>query len=219
MKESKTVKPKAGYEDMNVPFDVSYLPEKTGRWIIEINDGIESSGQFDYAVRALELADEDNPVQVNLQCPGGSLDAADRFIHAMRKCRGHIHIVATGGCHSAATLILLEADSFELSENFNALIHCGSLGTIGNLNEYTAQTTFSAQFMPNVFRKSYEGFLTEEELEGMIKGCDIWVDAQGWVDRWNRRNDYFKAKVEEANKPAKKPRKKKVEQEPEAVIA
>lgn len=206
----KDIKPRGGYEDCVQPFDVSYMPEKIGKFIIDIDKPIEEVSQFNDAIRVLEVADEDNPVQINLQTPGGSLDATDALIHAMRKCKGHIHIVATGGVHSCGTLILLEADSFELSDNFNSLIHNGSLGTGRvNLNEYVSQTAFAAKWMPNVFRKAYEGFLTEEEIDGMLKGQDLWLDADGWMARWNMRNAYFKAKHEAATKPAKKPRKKK----------
>lgn len=208
----KVTKVKGDYDDdssMQV-FNVGYIPERAGRWIIDLYGPISSAEQFIPAIRILEAADEDNPVVINLQTPGGSLDATDALIHAMRKCKGHIHIVATGGVHSCGTLILMEADSFELSENFNSLIHCGSLGTGRiNLNEYVSQTVFASKWMPNVFRKAYEGFLTEEELEAMIMGQDMWLDADEWMSRWNMRNDYFKAKIDEANKPKKKPRVKK----------
>lgn len=206
----KEVKPRGGFEDFTQPFDVSYMPEKIGKFIIDIDRPIEEVSQFNDAIRILEISDEENPVQINLQTPGGSLDATDALIHAMRKCKGHIHIVATGGVHSCGTLILLEADSFELSDNFNSLIHCGSLGTGRvNLNEYVAQTEFAAKWMPNVFRKAYEGFLDANEMEVMIRGGDLWLDADGWMERWNKRNAYFKAKHEAAMKPAKKPRVKK----------
>ena len=206
MKEKTT---RAGQEDSFVePFNVNYIPERIGRWIIDIDDGIASPAQFQLAIRALEMADEDNPVQINLQSPGGSLGAADALIHAMHKCKGHIHVIGTGNCSSAASLILLAANSFELSEGFSSLIHCGSLGAIGTLSEYTSQSAFDSQFMANYLRKHYEGFLTEAELENMLKGQDIWLDSVAWCERHNKRNEYFLAKEAAARSPAKKSRKK-----------
>lgn len=121
-------------------------------------------------------------------------------------------MIATGGCHSAATLILLEADSFELSENFSSLLHCGSLGAGGNLNEFIPQSAFAAQQMIKIFLRSYEGFLTEDEVADMVKGADIWLDADGWMQRAQARQAYFKAKEEEMMKPPKKPRKPKLKE-------
>lgn len=204
-------KTKAGYDDGFVePFNAYYVPERVGRWVIEINNGISCQAQFSDAIRVLEMADEDNPVEINLQCYGGSLDAADSFIHAMRKCRAPIHVCATGGNHSAATLILLEATSFELSEGFNSLIHNGSLGTVGNLNEYVSKAKFDSGFLPKIFRSYYKGFLTEEEIDGVIRGDNIWLDDKAWAERYEQRNEYFKNKMLEAQKPPKKPRKPKL---------
>jgi len=53
---------------------------------------------------------------------------------------------------------------------------------------------------------------SEDEIDGVLKGSDIWVDGQGWMDRAHTRARYFQAKFEkmqrEANKAAKPARKK-----------
>lgn len=210
MKE-KVAKTKAGYDDSYVKeFNVAYIPHKSGTYRIEIDDQIESISQFSSAIQVLQMAKEEDEVEIHLQCNGGNVDACGAFLHAMRKCEAHIHTVATGGCHSAATHILLQSHSFELSDNFNSLIHCGSTGSIGNLNEYNSKTAFDRDFIANMYRDIYVGFLTDEEIENMLLGQDIWLDAKGWLDRYNKRNEYFAAIVEAANKPTKKPRKSKV---------
>lgn len=205
------------FENTVEPFLVMYQPAKAGTFKVKIHSGIYSPDQFIYAIQALESADEQNDVEISLQCPGGSLDATDLLIHAMRKCEGHIHIVASGNCSSAASLILLEADSFELTQNFSSTIHCGSLGYGGNFNEYRQQTVFSNKFMERVMRQSYEGFLSTQEIDAMLDGKDIILDAEQWCERAQNRLDYFKKKVEdfeaaqeaEQSKPVKKPTPKK----------
>lgn len=207
MKETKT---KSSYDDFpEKEFNVAYVPHKSGTYRIEIDDQINSISQFSTAIQVLEMAKPDDDVEICLQSNGGSVDACGAFLHAMKKCEAHIHVIATGGCHSAATHILLHAHSFELSDNFNSLIHCGSTGTVANLNEYNAKTAFDRNFIANMYRNIYEGFLTEDEIDRMLLGQDIWLDAKGWVERYNARNEYFKAKQEAAAKPPKKPRKKK----------
>jgi hypothetical protein len=44
----------------------------------------------------------------------------------------------------------------------------------------------------------------------MLDGKDIWLDAAGWMERAKKRSEYFKAKYDEAMKPAAKPRKSRV---------
>lgn len=221
------MKAKAGsqdYEPEVEPFFVMYQPAKAGTYKINIHSGIHSPDQFMYAIQALDAADEMNDVEISLQCPGGSLDSTDLLIHHMRKCEGHIHIIASGNCSSAASLVLLEADSFELTQNFSSTIHCGSLGFGGNFNEFRQQTIFSNKFMERVMRESYAGFLSESELDALLDGKDIVLDAEGWYNRSLTRMEYFKTKAQAqeaeqqaaiiaqmeadmAEKPTKKPRK------------
>jgi hypothetical protein len=75
--------------------------------------------------------------------------------------------------------------------------------------------------MERVMRRAYEGFLTEVEIDALIKGADLWLDAQEWCRRWEARNEWLQTKVSEEvkamlqqvvpvkAKPARKPRKKK----------
>lgn len=185
-------------------FNVGYFPIKAGTYKIEIDSTIEHVSQFSTAIQALGMATEEDDVEIHLQSGGGSLDATDAMLHAMRKCKAPIHCVATGNCSSAATAILLECGSFELSDSFNSLIHCGSLGSGGNFNEYNAATKFNQEFMPNWIRKTYEGFLTTTEIEDILKGQDIWLDARAFAERFQMRNEHMQKKMEGLLKQQKK---------------
>lgn len=178
----------------NIPveeYKVTYEQHTSGNYRIEITDAINSIGQFSSAIHTLENATPEDTVTIHLQSPGGSLDAVGAFIHAMYKCLAPIHVVASGGVHSAATFILLQADSFELASNFNSLIHNGSGAAFGNMNEYYAKSEFDKQFIRKQFEEMYEGFLSSEELDGVIRGDNIWIDAQGWCNRELLRATYF----------------------------
>jgi ATP-dependent protease ClpP protease subunit len=216
-KISSQTEPKASRRDDDAcgPFDVSYLPSRSGTYIINLNRQIEDVSQFEYAIQAMNMAGEDDEIEIRLQSPGGNMDATDAFIHAMIGCKAHIHTVATGNCSSAASAILLNSLSFELSEGFNSLIHSGSLGTGGAYNEFAASTQFYNKFMPDWVRRTYAGFLSTDEIEGLIKGQDVWLTANDWIDRHEQRNDWLAAKMEELQNPkpvkkARKPAAKKV---------
>jgi ATP-dependent Clp protease protease subunit len=205
-----TKEPRAGRHDDPTPepFDVSYMPVRAGTYRINLNRAIEDVSQFEYAIQAMDMAGEEDEIEIRLQSPGGSMDATDAFIHAMNGCKAHIHTVATGNCSSAASAILLNSISFELSDNFSSLIHCGSLGTGGAYNEFAASTSFYNKFMPSWVRKTYLGFLSDDEIEGLIKGQDIWLTAEDWIERHGKRNEWVAAKIAEMQKPPRKTRSK-----------
>ncbi len=208
-----------GYQDTN-RVTVSYTPNKNGVFKINFHAPVISMEQVTMGIEALEAAEEGDQVVISLQSCGGSVDVSGGFIHAMEKCACPIHIVASGGVHSAGTHILLQADSFELSRNFNSLIHNGSSGSFGNLNEYHAKSDFDKKFLYEYYKEIYSGFLSDQEFDEMMLGKNIWLDAQGWMERSEQRNAWYKEQVEKLEKAAQKalkkpskPRKKKVDGE------
>ena len=199
-------------------FMVGYVPHRSGTYRIEISGDIEHVDQFSTAIQVLEQAKEEDEVIIYLQTNGGSVDAGEAFIHAMRKCEAPIHIVATGGVHSMGTHILMEGDSLELSSGFNALVHCGSNGAYGTAYEYHTKSAFDADFRVRQFREAYEGMFSSKEIDDILAGKDYWLDGQGWLDRAQKRSDYFRAKFEAQMKPQRKSRTKAVVKKPSANI-
>lgn len=189
---------KSYYDGYHQEFNVGFIPHRSGKYRIEIDSAIEHVSQFSTAIQVLGMAKADDEVEIHLSCcPGGSTDASGTFIHALQKCEAHIHIIAGGGNHSAATDILLSGDSYELASNFNSLIHNGSAGAYGNINEYIARSDFDKEFIKNQQKDILEGFLTPDEIDGVLRGDNIWLDARGWHERSLKRQEYFQNKYSE----------------------
>ena len=204
---------------------VSYTPHRTGTFTADIYGYIEEPAQFADMVTALELMEPEDNMIVNLQSNGGCASTTDMILHALRKTKGNVHFVATGQNASAATIILLEAQSFELSENFSALIHCGGLGDGGTLSEFRQSSPHHIKMMERLIRNTYAGFMSEKEIESMLDGKDYWMDAEEWCQRHEQRNKWmeeevakFEKKALEALKAPSKPRKKKVNNKPQEPV-
>lgn len=188
------------------PFEVTATRSHAMHYNIYLFGPIESAEQFIGPIEVLQNAGEGDLVEIHLSTPGGSLDATDTFLQAMRESEGRVVIRATGGVHSAGSIILMNANEFTLSENFRSLIHNGSTGAGDDLNKFKAAAKHSVEYMESVMRKTYEGFLTPDELEAMIDGKDFWLDAKEWMSRWNNRQQLFLAKMEQQLLPAESPR-------------
>lgn len=173
---------------------VTYRPAECGTYSAELKEDIVSPKQFSMIVQVMEEMKEDDTFVLHISSNGGSIDAGDSLLHAINKCKGHVHMVATGGVHSMATAILLSAHSFELSDNFSALIHSGSMGYGSDFSEYKQYSEFSVKAHERFMRRTYEGFLTEEEIESVINGKPIVLDAEHWMERSEQRNKYFMLK-------------------------
>lgn len=211
---------RAGFYGYPQEFAVSYTPIKSGIFNIYLFGEIECAEQFISAIEVLQAAGENDVVYIHLSTNGGSLDATDTFIAEMRDCEARIIVKASGGVHSAGSVILLNADEFMLSENFNCLIHNGSVGVGGKTSDFKAQTKHTLEYMDKVMRRTYAGFLTEQEIEELINGKDFWLDAEEFGRRFEARQAAMADQIQQITEaiqaamegkqeeaPAKKPRK------------
>lgn len=205
-------------------FAVSYTPVRAGIFNIYLFGEIECAEQFISAIEVLQAASENDIVYIHLSTNGGSLDATDTFLAAMRECEARIIVKATGGVHSAGSVILLNADEFMLSENFNCLIHNGSTGAGGKTSDFKAQAKHTIEYMDKVMRNTYYGFLSDKEIDDLIEGKDIWLDAEQFGKRFEARNKLMEAEVkkvkdalaEMVGSQDKAPKKKRPRKNPDA---
>lgn len=185
-----------GYYSLTNPFEVSAYRSHSMKFKVYLFGAIEEAAQFIPAIEVFDAASEDDEVHVYLSTPGGSMDATDTFLSAMHQCEGRVIVHASGGCHSCGSIILMHANEFTLSEDFNMLIHNGSLGAGADLNKFAANAKFGVEYMQGVLRRTYEGFLTPEEIQAMIDGKDFWMKGAEFMQRHGRRMEHFKGKLE-----------------------
>jgi ATP-dependent protease ClpP protease subunit len=102
---------------------------------------------------------------------------------------------------SAATLIFLTADQFELSDHTMFMFHNYSSGTIGKGGEMYDQITHFRTWSEKLFTSFYKDFLTEAEIKSMLDNKDIWLDAEEVAKRLANR-------IKSQETPVKKSRKK-----------
>ena len=155
---------------------------------------IESAFDFVEAIETLSKCEQGDTVTIYLCSPGGCVSSVDALLHAIKSAQDKgvtVHCSASGLCASASTFILLECTSFELSDGFHALIHNGSLGDGGSYNQFRASTNFYLKYMEERLREVYKHFLTDDELQEVLDGRDIWLSPQDWIERYQLRNEVY----------------------------
>lgn len=177
------------------PFYVSHLKGGEGDggdlYNIYIFGPILDAEQFIPAIEALQMATEDDHIIVNLSTPGGSSNATDTFLQMLKLTEATVVFVASGGVHSAGTMILMHADASQIafSNGFYALVHNGSLGGGDNkYSDWVKAADFSKFQMEKLMRESYKGFLSEAEIQDLLHGRDFWFEAEEFKTRLQNRN-------------------------------
>lgn len=54
-----------------------------------------------------------------------------------------------------------------------------------------ARQKFTDDHLNDAFKSFYSGFLTEEEMDKVIEGTDLWMDTKEVADRWQNRVSYL----------------------------
>lgn len=138
-------------------------------------------------------ASPEDTVKIYINSGGGDLFTAVQFLRVLSETEAKVVISVEGICASAATIVFLCADVFEITPHSMFLFHTYSGGTHGKGNEMYAQLAHEKKWSEKLFAEVYEGFLAEKEIEDMILSRDIWMDADEVAERMNRRIEKLKA--------------------------
>jgi ATP-dependent protease ClpP protease subunit len=151
-------------------------------------------------------AGKNDVVNIHINSYGGDLFTAIQMIRVLGECEGTVVCSVEGACMSAATMVFLCADGFEVSGHSMFMFHNYSGGTIGKGGEMYDNIIHERKWSENLLRQIYEGFLEEPEVESILNNKDIWMDGEEVI----KRLESMKEKVnEDKEKPKPAPRRRK----------
>lgn len=142
-------------------------------------------------------------VKIYLNTFGGDLFTAIQFLRVLAEAEAEIIVSIEGAAMSAGTLIFLAADTVEITPNSSIMIHNYSSGTIGKGNEMHSQIQHERKWSETLFNQVYEDFLSKEEIQAVLDGKDIWLNAEDTMKRLQHRANIRKEAeaLEEVTKP------------------
>lgn len=161
-------------------------------------------------------AGENDVIRLHINSAGGDLSTAIQFNRVIQESQAQICASAEGYCMSAATMIFLAANMFEISDHCFFMFHNYSGGTFGKGGEMYDHIVSERKWSDKLVNKVYHDFLTPSEIKSILDNKDIWMDGDEVkkrleikIDKMN--SDAEKAEAEEvAKEEAEKPARKKV---------
>lgn len=148
----------------------------------------ESISEPEYYRNAISLlrneVGERDTVHVFISNGGGMVHTASLIIDAMDTCKGRIIGYLSGQCCSAATAIAMHCDEWVVGNNLHYMVHGISYGVLGKATDIEAQQEFTKRWGEKLFRDTYTGFLTDDEMELTLKyGKEHWFDTDDVKER------------------------------------
>jgi len=150
---------------------------------IYISGTIEPPEKYIGCIDAIRNANETDVIRIHINSPGGDLFTTIQFIRAIAESSAMVICSAEGACMSAATMLFLSGQRFEISEHCLFMFHNYSGGTFGKGGEMYDQLVNERKWSENIIRKVYEGFLTEPEIRSILDNKDIWMEGKEVMKR------------------------------------
>ena len=138
-------------------------------------------------IEEIKEANQGDVVSLILNTRGGSLKTALAIINAIQQTEADTVAVIEGEAASAGSLIAMHCQNVELNPYSTMFIHSESFGSAGKRSEVKSQVEFSLDWVENVFRNSYYGFLTDEEMDKVLEGKDYYFNAEQILERLKQR--------------------------------
>jgi len=162
---------------------------------VYLTGAIEEPYTYNEMCYLLDTADEDTTVDIYLNTPGGIIDSAFMIANSISRSKAKVIAHLSGTVASAGTLISMACDELDLTPHLSFMIHNYSGGMAGKGHEMKARQKFTDDHLNEAFKSFYSGFLSEEEMDKVIEGTDLWMGTEEVTERWTNRVTYLKGEV------------------------
>lgn len=142
-----------------------------------LDSEIGSPDKYREIYHALSNAGHQDYIVLHVNSVGGRMDAGLQIINHIRNCKAKVVGVLHVECASMASAILLACDEWEINDFSTMMIHSCSYGAIGKQSDVHNRVQFTTKFNEKFIRKNYTGFLSEEEIQKVLEGADLYFDS------------------------------------------
>jgi ATP-dependent protease ClpP protease subunit len=188
-----------------------YFPSKAVAQVHEfyLTGTIEEPENYLEWFDTIRHAGEHDLVKIYINSYGGDLFTAIQFMRVLADTEATVVCSVEGACMSAATMVFMCADQFEVTPHSVFMFHNYSGGAIGKGGEMIDQLLHERKWSERLMNEVYKDFMTDEEIKSMLDNKDMWMDGEDVVVRMNTRIARLQQAMQKAAAPVKKPAAKK----------
>jgi ATP-dependent protease ClpP protease subunit len=155
---------------------------------------IEEPGKYTEWFNQIRHCSPNDFIKIYINSSGGDLWSAIQFMRVIRECKAPVMSSVEGACMSAATIVFLMSDTFEISPHSMFMFHNYSGGTMGKGGEMLDQIKHERKWSEGLLQEIYSDFLKPDEIQAILDNKDIWMPGSEVVNRLNRRRKIIEKK-------------------------
>lgn len=188
-----------------MPLNQGNLKSKVTSQIHEfyISGILKEPGEYIDWFDKIRHARPDDTIKIYINSYGGDMFSGIQFMRVLAETEALVICSVEGACMSAATMIFLCADQFEVTPHSMFMFHNYSGGTVGKGGEIYDQVRHERKWSEKLLKEIYEGFLTDSEIQSLLDNRDMWMDVDEVITRMETRAKLLKElnDLDEATRP------------------
>lgn len=167
---------------------------------VPIDGSFREPAYYRGVIQMLMQASEQDTVAFLINSPGGALSGLLSLLEAINMTEAKTVALIVGNASSAASMFALHCNEVYVGDNATFLCHNITYGTAGKGADVLAHVQHTSSSANKLLRKTYKYFLTEQEINAMIDGKEIYLESDEIVQRLEQRQLHWEADELEQNK-------------------
>lgn len=177
--------------------------------VIHIDEGIQQPKYYRAVVERMRNLSENDEVLFCINSGGGRLDGLLSLLYGIQSTEASVVAEITGDCHSAAGILALHCDAVQVAPYASMLVHNVQFEAIGSGSEVRDMVQHTLDFSDLLLKETYDGFLTEKEIQEVQNGREMWLQSSEITARLEAKVQYLKEVEKELLDSAEKPKEAK----------
>lgn len=182
---SSVQNPRNGIGDF-FPHEPTIFAQHIGgtKFTVNITDDFDKPHTFDQVVALLSTAGEEDEIIFNINSGGGYVDSLNMLLGWKAMCKARqVHVLMGNASSAASAFFLSKADQYIVGEGATMMIHEFQAGTYGTQSNNNRRNSHTQKQCEKFVRATYAAFLSEKEIEDVLSGVEIYLDAEEVTQR------------------------------------
>lgn len=150
---------------------------------ILLDEGVREAAYYREAFHTLRTASKGDIINLLINNGGGYMNTAICFRNLIAETEATVIGILEGDTHSAASMIALSCDCVVVRPYASMMIHHCSFGSMGTVQNVMDHVYFTSKLTERLVRDIYKDFLSEPEIEDVIKNKEIWLTDEEIIAR------------------------------------
>lgn len=155
-----------------------------------LDEEFEDRGNYQQLINLLLTAGESDVITFINNHHGGRVEVLFPLINMLEVTAAHTIALCTGSQSSAATIFAMYCDELVALDHASFMIHEMQYGSIGTAANIAKEVEATQRRNRKLMKEAYGGFLNDAEIEQVLSGQEIYLDADEINERWPCRIEW-----------------------------